>query len=51
MKIFLFCFYKIWLKPMFLTDSFVVLIRAASRLSEFLLGDFLAARGGESGSD
>ena len=29
MKIFLFCFYKIWFKPMFLTGSFAVLIRAA----------------------
>jgi len=28
-KIFLFCFYKIWFEPMFLTGSFVVLIRAA----------------------
>ncbi len=28
-KIFLFCFYKIWFEPMFLTDSFAVLIRAA----------------------
>ena len=29
MKIFLFCFYKIWFEPMFLTGSFAVLIRAA----------------------
>jgi len=28
-KIFLFCFYKIWFEPMFLTGSFAVLIRAA----------------------
>jgi len=27
-KIFLFCFYKIWFEPMFLTGSFAVLIRA-----------------------
>ena len=29
MKIFLFCFYKIWFESMFLTGSFAVLIRAA----------------------
>src|SRR3989338_6292795 len=29
MKIFLFCFCKIWFEPMFLTGSFAVLIRAA----------------------
>jgi len=29
MKIFLFCFYKIWFEPMFLTGFFAVLIRAA----------------------
>src|SRR3989344_9109843 len=29
MKIFLFCFYKIWFEPMFLTGSCAVLIRAA----------------------
>src|SRR3989344_9214262 len=28
-KIFLFCFYKIWFEPMFLRGSFAVLIRAA----------------------
>jgi len=29
-KIFLFCFYKIWLEPMFLTGSFAVFSGAAS---------------------
>jgi len=28
MKIFLFCFYKIWFEPMFLTGSFAVLSSA-----------------------
>src|SRR3989338_4193525 len=30
-KLFLFCFYKIWCESMFLTGSFAVLIRAAPR--------------------
>ena len=51
MKIFLFCFYKIWFEPMFLTGSFAVLIRAAPPPFRILAGGFLAAAGGESGSD
>ena len=46
-KIFLFCFYKIWFEPMFLTGSFAVLIRVAPPLFRiFGGGDFLAAEGG-----
>jgi len=47
MKIFLFCFYKIWFEPMFLAGFFAVLIRAALPLFGFSRGDFLAAAGGE----
>jgi hypothetical protein len=37
-KIFLFCFYKIWFEPMFLTGSFAVLIRAAPPPFRILAG-------------
>jgi hypothetical protein len=38
-KIFLFCFYKIWFEPMFLTGSFAVLIRAAPPPFRIFVGE------------
>jgi hypothetical protein len=39
-KIFLFCFYKIWFETMFLTGSFAVLIRAAPPPFRIFAGGF-----------